>query len=262
MKGVYTARKKDNSIYYRVSLTYKGKHISLGSYDNVCLAEQVYRDGRTVIEAALLPEDYSSNMSIPHDKFIVLSNFVNNGLYIPTPIYLRKQFFEYYMSQNHILKFDRDDLFFYSAHKIQQKGGYLFISDYGSQYKILSRYGIRPFAVYGRDYIMTNGDRDDYRYSNIKIINNYTGVIKKDMSGKNCYEVYIHVNGNYLVGRYDNEITAAIAYNKAVDTLHANGLKKAYIKNYIISYNKEEYLHIYNDINISDKLYNIKNCDV
>lgn len=33
LKGVYLARKKDNSIYYRASITYRRKHISLGSFD-------------------------------------------------------------------------------------------------------------------------------------------------------------------------------------------------------------------------------------
>ncbi|MDE6026154.1 MAG: hypothetical protein K2G45_11975 [Lachnospiraceae bacterium] len=258
MKGVYTTRKKDNSISYRVSITLYGKHISLGSYNNEETAGKVYLDGRNIIDYMLTPEDYQNELAIPHEKYIVLSNYVINRIYVPTPIFLRKQYFEYYLSDTHILKFDRDDLFFYSSHKIQQKGGYLFVSDYGSQYKILSRYGIRPFAVYGRDYIMVNNDKNDYRYSNIKIINNYTGVRQKKQKEKNIYETFIHINGNYLVGRYDDEISAAIAYNKAVDILHKNGMSKAYIKNYILSYKKEDYISHYEKLSVSAKLYDIK----
>ncbi len=257
MKGVYTTQKKDGSVSYRVSITVCGKHISLGSYENKETAGRVYLDGKNIIDCKLEPSDYTDSLAIPHGKFIVLSNYIINGLYIPTPIFLKKHYFEYYMSPTHILKFDRDDLFFYSAHKIQQKGGYLFVSDYGSQYKILTRYGIRPFAVYGRDFIMANNDPDDYRYSNIKIINNYTGVQHKTLKGKPVYEVYIHINGNYLVGRYDDEISAAIAYNKAVDTLWQKGIKKAYIKNYIVSMKSEDYFEAYKKLAISDKLYNI-----
>ena len=33
-KGVYKTNKKDGSVYYRVSITYKNKHISIGSYDD------------------------------------------------------------------------------------------------------------------------------------------------------------------------------------------------------------------------------------
>ena len=32
LPGVYQAVKKDGTIYYRSSITYQGKHISLGSY--------------------------------------------------------------------------------------------------------------------------------------------------------------------------------------------------------------------------------------
>lgn len=262
MKGVYITRKKDNSIYYRVSLTFKGKHISLGSYDDEKAANLAYEEGKQVIELALTPDDYKPSMVIYHDKFIVLSNFVTNGIYFATPIFLRKQYFEYYLSETTILKFDRDDLFFYASHKIQKKGGYLFVSDYGSQYKILSRYGIKPFAVYERDFIMVNGDKNDYRYSNIKIINNYTGVIAKTASGKTVYEALVHINGNYIIGRYDDEITAAIAYNKAVDYLKANGIKKSFIKNYIISYKKEQYDEAYKKIKIKNTIKAIRPEDV
>lgn len=33
-KGVFPARKKNGEVYYRASLTYKRKHISLGSYSD------------------------------------------------------------------------------------------------------------------------------------------------------------------------------------------------------------------------------------
>lgn len=70
-------------------------------------------------------------------------NFRDNGVYIKTPIYLRRNYFEYFLSPTLILKFDIDDLFYYSSHRIQKRGGHLFVSDYGMQYNILSRYGIK-----------------------------------------------------------------------------------------------------------------------
>lgn len=256
--GVYTAKRKDNTIYYRSSLTYKGKHISLGSYSKEDDAHQAYLDGKNVIEQENISlNDYGKCKILPHDKFITLVNFRDNGIYIANPIYIRKQYFEYYLDKSTVLKFDRDDLFFYASHKIQRRGGYLFVSDYGSQYKILSRLGIKPFAVYGRDYIMANGDPNDYRYSNIKIINNYTGVRMETKNGINTYAVYIHVNGDYLVGKYDSEIKAAIAYNKAADTLNSLGFEKAYLRNYITSLKAEEYKELYNSLKISRKLYHI-----
>ena len=256
--GVYTSKKKDGTTTYRVSITYRRKHISLGTYYDFDVATQVYKDGRLVIDTpSITMEDYNESFTIPHVKFVCLLNFRDNGLYISTPIYLRKQYFEYYLSSDCILKFDRDDLFFYASHKIQQRGGYLFVCDYGSQYKILGRYGIRPFAVYGRDYIMANGDKNDYRYSNIKIINQFNGVAVSSEKGNKLYKVSIHINGNYQVGTYATEEEAATAYNKAVDTLHANGFKKAYIKNYLSVLSKSDYKKLYDSVKISKKLYDL-----
>ena len=252
--GVYTTKKKDGSTCYRVSVTYRRKHISLGSYGDIEYASSVYTEARELLDAGTYrPEEYLCSY-LPHEKYIILLNFRDNGIYFPTPIYLKKQYFEYYLSDKIILKFDRDDLFFYAGHKIGSRGGYLYISDYGSQYKILGRYGVKPFGVYGRDYIMVNGDKYDFRYSNIKIINSYAGVQRSDKNGIESYSVKLHINGNYNVGSYDTEIEAAIAYNKAVDTVHANGFKKAYSKNYIVSLSSEEYHKMYDKTKISEKL--------
>ena len=46
------------------------------------------------------------------------------------------------------------------------------------------------------------------------------------------YETRIHVNGEFIVGRYPTEIEAAVAYNKAASTL----LKKGYERNYPVNY--------------------------
>lgn len=253
--GVYPSKKKDGSTYYRVSITYKMKHISLGSFNDEATASLVYQNAREILDGKPCTcEDYSPNCLLPLNKYIILLNFRDNGIYFPTPIYLRKQYFEYYLNEHSILKFDRDDLFFIASHTICQRGGYLYYNDYGSQYKLLSRYGIRAFAVYGRDYEMANGDSLDFRYSNIRILNFYAGVTGNDNAHSTTYTTTIHINGNYIVGRYDNEIDAAIAYNKAVDTLHSNGFDKNYAKNYIQSIKKEEYLLRYSSIKISDSI--------
>lgn len=256
--GVYKAYKKNGSLYYRASLTYRRKHISLGSYDTFSEANKAYTEARNILDSHDINlNSYTKSFQLPHNKFICLINYRDNGIYFPNPIYLYRQYFEYYLSVNDILKFDRDDLFFYASHKIQQRGGYLFVSDYGSQYKILNRYGIKPFAVYGRDYVMVNGDKNDYRYSNICILNSYIGVQRYTERNRDAYTALIHINGNYIIGRYDTEIEAAVAYNKAVDTLHTNGFAKAYLKNYIASMNKNQYRELYDRIKISDRLHTL-----
>lgn len=250
--GIYKTTKKDGSLSYRSSITVRGKHISLGSFSKEQDAAKVYEEARQLIFSdQITPDAYNDCYTLPYAKFISLVNYRDCGLYFPTPIYLRKNYFEYHLNPTVVLKFDRDDLFFYATHTIQQRGGYLFFSDYGSQYNLLSRYGIKPYAVYGRDYEMVNGDTHDYRYSNIRILNQYIGVSVDDTNPDKPFLTRIHINGHTIVGRYATEMDAAIAYNKAVDILHANGLKRAYIKNYIVSLNKEDYLSRYNALHVS-----------
>ena len=43
MGGVYQATKKNGEVYYRSSLTYRRRHISLGSYSDALLAHQIGR---------------------------------------------------------------------------------------------------------------------------------------------------------------------------------------------------------------------------
>lgn len=135
----------------------------------------------------------------------MLLNFRNNGIYFKNPIYLRNGYFSYYLSRIEELKFDVDDLFYYSSRKIQKRQGHLFVSDYGMQYSILSRYGIRPYAVAGRDYQFVNGDNSDFRYSNIVIVNRYHGVLRFLKNRLPRYRAVIHINGNYQIGSYSSE---------------------------------------------------------
>ena len=86
------------------------------------------------------------------------------------PIYLKNKYFLYYLSPSLCLKFDIDDLFYYSSKKIMCRGGRLFVNDYGMQCSILNRYGIKNYAVCGKDYHFINGDATDFRYENIEIL--------------------------------------------------------------------------------------------
>lgn len=255
LPGVYQAVKKDGTIYYRSNITYKNKHISLGSYALETDAHNAYLEA----EHLLTHKDISLEHMLFHpktlnfEKVVSLINFRDNGLYIKTPIYLHANYFSYYLSGTEEYKFDIDDLFFYSSHKIIKRGGHLFVNEYGMQTTILSRYGVRSFAVKERDYTFSNGDTTDYRYSNIIIINRYYGVSSAIRKGKSCYETRIHINGNYLVGIYDSEITAAIAYNKAVDLAIAHGIVKNFSENYISDLSAKEYASIYSNLKLSKK---------
>ncbi|MDE6435705.1 MAG: hypothetical protein K2L07_15940 [Lachnospiraceae bacterium] len=256
-QGVTKTAKANGTIYYRSSITIKSKHISLGSYHTEKDAANAYREACLILrKGAYELEDYNDSITLDFSKFVILLNYRNSGIYFKTPIYLHSRYFYYYLSPNKRLIFDREDLFFYANHKIQTRGGYYFICDHGSQYSILYRYGIKSYAKKGIDYIFVNQNEYDYRYENIKIINEYMGVTEIIKDTQTYYECRIHINGNTLVGRYPDKITAAIAYNKAVDTLASLGLHKQYIKNYIISYSTEQYLKTYFAIEISPKITN------
>lgn len=258
LPGVYTAKKKDGTLYYRASITYQNKHISLGSFPTEELAHNAYREADRLLNdpTLTLDTDYSEVSPLSFEKWVVLTNFRDNHMYIKTPIYIKKHYFLYYLDCHTVLKFAVDDLFFYATHKIMRRGGHLFVADFGMQLNILSRYGIRNFAVSGRDYIFVNGDSCDFRYENLKIINRYNGVYKEEKNGLPVYTAKIHINGDYIIGRYSTETEAAIAYNKAVCVLNEKGVPIRYTCNYITDLTKEEYKTIYQAVRLSKKILN------
>ena len=259
LPGAFQSKKKDGSIYYRSSVTYHSKHISLGSFQTEKEAHLVYLEAKNLLETTkeLSPDDYDSSdfPLLPFPKWISLLNFKNNGYYIKTPIYLRSNFFSYYLSPSDVLLFDADDLFFYSNHKIMRRGNHLFVAEYGMQTNIHSRYGIRNFARPGIDYRFVNGDDKDFRYSNIEIINPYQGVTKKEEKNKAVYLAKIHIHGDFVIGKYHTIEEAAIAYNKAVNLVQSVGMTKNFEKNYIETISEKEYNTIYEQITIPHHIY-------
>lgn len=257
LPGAFKAQKKDGTIYYRSSFTYKNKHISLGSFPTEVEANLAYTEALAITgscKCECTSEDYHSHCRVlSFDKYVILLNFRDKGIYIKTPIYMMKNYFMYFLSENEALKFNVDDLFYYSNHTIIRRQGYLFVADYGMQVNILSRYGIRSHAVKGRDYEFINGDDSDYRYDNIRIINRYHGVEAIKKNGRVSYRSRIHINGNYIIGRYSSENEAAIAYNKAVAMLHDKGCTKAYPENYLEDISAIEYAKLYNSVKLSKR---------
>lgn len=254
LQGVYIAKKKDGTIYYRSNITYKNKHISLGSYDSEFKAHQAYTSAGSILKSSDAIEDlFYHTFALPFDKIVSLVNFRDNGMYIPTPIYLHRNYFSYYLDFSTELKFDIDDLFYYSSHRIIRRRGHMYVNDYGMQVTVLSRYGIQSHAVCGRDYAFKNGDSSDMRYSNIEILNPYHGVSIIKTAGLDKYKTRIHIKGNHVIGTYNTLEKAAIAYNKAVDTAHSAGLNRNYPENYIENISAKEYADIYTSIKLPDK---------
>lgn len=259
--GVFKAKKKDNSIYYRSSFTYKNKHISLGSFSTEDDAHQCYLEANALMASGLTVQDYllTEKHYLSFDKWVCLINFRDNGMYFKNPIYLMSKYFIYYYDINTEYKFDVDDLFFYSTHKIMKRGNHLFVADYGMQINILSRYGIKNFAVAGKDYVFMNNDSTDFRYKNIKIINRYNGVSVEYKNQIPVYAAKILINGDYIIGRYKTETEAAIAYNKAGELLVAAGILNSYQPNYISNLSSIQYASIHSGIKISKKIRELIN---
>lgn len=260
LSGVYRSHKKDGTEYFRSSITFSGKHISLGSFASEQTAYEAYTTAdRLLHDAAVGLSDYGSeNTVLSFSKWVVLINFRDNGMYIKTPIYLMQRFFHYYFEPDYFLIFDIEDLFYYSTRTISRRGGHLFVADYGMQVNILSRYGIKNYGISGKDYRFVNGDNRDFRYENIEVINRFHGVTLVKKNGRFLYEVRIHKNGSLIVGRYEKEIDAAVAYNKAASILTDKGYVKNYPLNYIEELSREQYHEIYQRISVSKRLTALK----
>lgn len=256
LAGVYRAQKKNGTTYYRSSITYNGKHISLGSFSSEKEAHNAYLSANDLLYTNPKKiEDYSAiHTPLSFTKWVSLINFRDNHIYIKTPIFMYKQYFYYYFSPEEYFIFDIDDLFYYSTRTISRRGGHLFVADYGMQVNILSRFGIKNYAVAGKDYRFVNGNTRDFRYENIEVINRFHGVSVQTKNGKVFYETKIHWNGDMIVGRYENEIEAAIAYNKAASTLLRKGYIKDYPVNYIEELSNEEYRTQYRNVYISSHI--------
>ncbi|MBO4980330.1 MAG: hypothetical protein J6C84_00315 [Lachnospiraceae bacterium] len=257
--GVFSAVKKSGEVYFRASLTYRRKHISLGSYPDAHRAHRAYLEGnRLLSDPAVTLLSYRSSSPLPFEKWVCLINFRDNGIYLGNPIYVGQKQIFYYMTPSHVLKFDMDDLFYFSSHKIMRRGNHYFVADYGMQVNIASRYGIKNYAVPGVDFRFRNGDCTDFRRENLEIFNTYHGVRILQKNGQLHFAVRIHVRGNFLVGVYDTQLEAAIAYNKAVDCLLKNGVQKKYALNYIEGLSPSKYAEIYSGLTISEKILAFK----
>ncbi len=254
-KGVYQATKKDGTQYYRSSFTYLANHISLGSFLSEEDAHQCYLEANSLINTTSIKiDDHRASNYLTFRKWVTLINLRDNHIYFPSPIYVRSSFFSYFLDEHIELKFDMEDLFYYSNKQIMRRNGHLFVSDYGMQVNILNRYGIKNYGVKEIDYVFVNGDDTDFRYSNIKIKNIYHGVREILIDGNKKFQTRIHINGYYVIGIYDTNIEAAIAYNKAVDILNQNGNAKKYMTNFIDEITNKKYAEIYIKIPISEKI--------
>ena len=254
--GIYKTALKDGTASFRVSFYHAKKHIAIGSYSDEKAA------GAALKEALALYDDKTITIwnfrhfisEVSSDKAVSILNHRDNHVYFKTPIYLMQGYFLYFLNDKRIIKFDNDDLFYYSTHRILIHDGHLYVNDYGSQYSLFARYGIRNFAVKGVDYEFANGDANDLRYENVIVINPYNGVRQLDYNGMIRYEAKIHINRYVRIGIFHSMEKAAVAYNKAVDFCLSHGLYRNFVKNYIVDLSANEYKSTYDSISLPESL--------
>lgn len=255
LPGVFAAKTKSGEVYYRTGITKYKKHISLGSFSTEKEANAAYEEAKMLYEKKEIdPLNLRSHIKyLSFEKGISILNHRDYKTYFKTPIYLRQGYFSYFLEGVGELKFDNDDLFYYSSHRILVHDGHLYVNDYGMQYGILARFGIKNFAVAGKDYTFANGDFTDYRYSNVVVINKYHGVTFHEEKEVPYHESHIHINGEYIIGRFSTDAEAAVAYNKAVDAAVDAGIEKNFIQNYVLEYSPKEYADVYTSITLPKK---------
>jgi len=110
LKGVYKRVDSKGNERFVASFTYKNKHISLGSFDSEKAANSAYKEavGLTTTERHKTIDDYDETATLDFEKWVTIVNFRDNGLYVKNPIYLRRRYFEYYLSTTDVMKFSAE----------------------------------------------------------------------------------------------------------------------------------------------------------
>ena len=72
LQGVYIAYRKDKTPYYRSSIHYNGKHVSLGSFDTEEEAHNAYKEAYSIYKSnETTIENYTNSEHILSDDKIV-----------------------------------------------------------------------------------------------------------------------------------------------------------------------------------------------
>lgn len=238
---------------YKLYFVFESNKLYLGTYPSMKTAEKVLEEAEALMASLEGPPHFEHTL-LDYKKIVSLCNFRDHKKYLKNPIYLYATYFHYYLSKDCILIFDSRDLLYFSTYKIYKRGNYLYTQDSISQKSILSRFGIPNHSVINKDYFFKNGNPYDFRSENLVIVNNYKGVKQKINNNQPIYTSYIHIKTNLVLGHYESEIEAAIAYNKAIDLLRQQNRLHDYTYNTIPYITEAEYMAIYNSISLSPRL--------
>lgn len=252
MAYIYPVQKKDKTDY-RVYYLFHSKKVYIGLYPSLTLAKQAYAFAEELLQSCWGIEDLKE-AKISFLKCVSLINLRDHNMYLTSPIYVHDNYFDYYLSTELKLIFDLQDLFFFSTNKIHKRGNYIYIENSVSQTSILNRFHIPPNSVYNVDYYLINGNRYDFRRKNICVINHYIGVSREIKYKEEVYVARIIQKVPLVIGHYNSELKAAIAYNKAAELIMSKDSSKYYKLNQIDYLTSTEYNAIYEALPISPRL--------
>ena len=68
LPGVYLATSKNGSTYYRSNITFRNKHISLGSFDNITIANEAYNEACKILDGKISINDIHKIKNLSLDK--------------------------------------------------------------------------------------------------------------------------------------------------------------------------------------------------
>lgn len=239
---------------YKIYFVYESNKIYLGTYPSMETAEKALAEAEFLMKQPQGPPEFEFAPTLNYKKIVSLCNLRDHKKYMKNSIYLYATYFHYYLSKNCILVFDSKDLLYFSTYKIYKRGNYLYTQDSISQQNMLLRFGIPNHSVLHKDYFFKNGNPYDFRAENLVVINSYKGVRQKVRNDKTIYIAYIYLKSNLIIGHYDSEIEAAIAYNKAIDVLHQQKRLHDYTYNIIPYLTNVEYQAIYDHIILTPRL--------
>ncbi|ONI41596.1 hypothetical protein AN640_07890 [Candidatus Epulonipiscium fishelsonii] len=254
MKYIYPIN-VNGKLYYQVNFFYKSKKIYLGRYSSIADAQITINEATDIVETMCSIKQAKYTL-LSFNKVVILINLRDNGTYFKNPIYLYEDYFGYYISSDIELLFDLIHLFFFATYKIYKRGNLFYTQHTFTQSSILNRLGIVPSSRINIDYKFKNNNPFDFRSDNLEVLKRYYGVSAIEKGEKTLYQARISKPNTIIIGIFESEIKAAIAYNKAVDYLKSVGMQYKLNSNVIFYITKKEYDIIYDEIELPYKLTN------
>ena len=79
LPGVFIAKKKDGTLYYRSSITFRSKHISIGSFPSNKQANHAYKEASDILsDFSITIEDYEKFRELFKGSNLEIGGIIND----------------------------------------------------------------------------------------------------------------------------------------------------------------------------------------